>query len=435
MRARIGTQVISAAGLMLISSAAASAAQISAGLIALEGAPLPGSGGRVVNAINTPSINGLGQVGFSGNLVNAGTTSTTGFVYVNNQIALANDSVVSPVLTGAESQVGISNAGGFVYSPSVDGEDSVYTNLGTLLRGTSAAPGFPGFFSSFNSRPLMSDDGNAFWVGGLSTTAGGSTTQRTLYKGTLSSGSYTIAPLISGGDTVGASTLTAAGISFNFNVSGNGNHVTNAGTFSGSTATDAAVLLNGSVIAREGDAIGASTWQNFRHSSVNNGGNWVIYGDDASTVDDIIVYNGALQLRQGDTVAGLTLGATVDGVALNNNGQILHLWDLPGTQPNEALFVGSPGSLLASQLLLRTGDTLDTSGDGIDDYTVTNFLGSATISRPLVFADDGSVYLDLELTPIGGSATVDAIVKIVVPEPATAGLLALAGALGLRRRR
>lgn len=411
-------------------------AQVSVGLVAIEGGTLLGGGAGTVTNLNTPSVNGLGQVGFTGAITTGVGTATTNFVFVNDKITLRNIDVGSPVLTGAETQMGLSDTGGFIFSPSADGADAVFTHNGLLLRDGDAAPGFPGQFNSFNSRPLMAADGTAFWVAGNSASAGGTTTQRVLYKATPSGGTFTISSFLAGGGVVGSVTTTAQGISFDYDVSDNAAFVIGEGSIAGATtATDTFVYLNNSVIAREGDAIGSSTWQNFRHNGVNNAGNYIIYGDDASTVDDIIVYNGAVGVRQGDVVAGLTLGSTVDGAAINNLNQVVHIWDLVGTQPNEALFFGNGAALGSSSLLLRTGDLIDTTGDSVADYTLVNFLASTGVAKGMDFGDDGRVFVEVELTPIGGTGVLEAIIAVTIPEPAGIGLIAAAGLLGLRRRR
>lgn len=424
-----------AASAMSLAVSTVALGQVQVNLVAIVGQPLNGvGGGGTVTTLNNPSVNGLGQVGFTG-AINTG-SGTTNFVYVNNAIVFRNDSV--PGLTGTESQMGLSNAGDFIFSPSIGGNDSVYTSNGKLLQETDPAPGFPGQNSVFNSRPQMAADGTAYWVGGIGPAA--STTTRVLYKATpAGGGAFNVGPALTGGQLIGGEAITATGIDFAYAVSDNAANIINRVTFSGSTATDAAVVLNGStVVAREGSIPtgGTAAWQAFRSVDVNDNGEYVIYGDDTSAADDILVYNGSVLVRQGQVLGGETLGSTIDGAALNNVGGIVQLWDLPGTG-QEALFYGLASDIGSSQLLLRTGQGIDTNGDNVADYTLTDFNASSTISNPMDFADNNVVYLSVGLTPIGGGTEQNAIIGVVVPEPATLGLLAASSLLlaGRRRRR
>lgn len=69
------------------------------------------------------------------------------------------------------------------------------------------------------------------------------------------------------------------------------------------------------------------------------------------------------------------------------------------------------------------------------DYTLTDFNASSTISNPMDFGDNGIVYLDVDITPIGGTASVQAIIGVAVPEPMSATFLIGAGLLAVRRRK
>lgn len=406
-----------------------------ANLISIVGQPLPGSGGLNVTGLNTAYVAGNGKVGFVGTL-----SDTARFVYFENQIIFRSTDVVGISLTGAEGTMGVGNLGEFAYSPSIDGADGIWTQVGKLARGTDPAPDMPGMFHTFGSRPRMTADGTAYWVGGITNVPGSSTTQqRVFWKGTTTGGPPALGAILVGGQAIAGETLTNTGIEFPYSVSDNNQHLINRVTFSGSTATDAAVVLNGtSVVAREGFPThpGASfNWQGFRFVGVNNSGNWIVYGDDngPTTSDDILVYNGDVVARQGNSLAGVTLGTTIDAAAINNLNQIIQIWDLTsGT--DEGLFFGNANDVGSSILLLRTGDELDVTGNGVADYVLTDFNASATITDPLAFGDDGLVYLDVDLAPIGGGTAERAIISVVVPEPGAISILAI-GAAGLLRRR
>jgi hypothetical protein len=129
----------------------------------------------------------------------------------------------------------------------------------------------------------------------------------------------------------------------------------------------------------------------------------------------------------------VTLGTTADAAALNNLNQVLHIWDLTSST-DEGLFFTDTSNPAGSLLLLRTGDELDTTGDGVADWTLTDFNAATVTADPLSFGDDGLAYVHVDLTPIAGGSATQAIISIAIPEPATLSLAGI-GALGLLRRR
>ncbi len=383
-------------------------------------------GARTVTGVGQPFTNSQGQVGFV-MIMNDGTRS----IYYGNG-ELWNSSAAAPdTLTGSEDTMGISDAAGFNYSPSFNGSDSAYTHIGKLL---AAGDLFPpnGQFSSFNSRTRMSANGTAWWVAGWTGTAGGSTVGRALVKADPTNpGSVT--SVLKGGDVVSGVAVAAQGIGFAYDINDNATHWVNNVTLSGvPTTSDTAIVVDGVIVAREGDPTGfGANWQNWRFVGINNSGNYTIIGDDSSAADDFVTFNSGIAVRQGQVLAGLTLGATVDMVSINNNNQIAMIWDLAAG--GEGLFLGAGDDLLSAQLMLRTGDLLDTDGDTIPDYTLTDFTASATIAPGLDLADSGGVWVNASITPIAGGAAIEAIINI--PAPGAASTLALVALAGVRRRR
>jgi hypothetical protein len=429
--------------LSLLSGAAVAAVAISAqpasavtgvNLIAIVGQTLPGSNGLNVTDLNTAFVSGNDKVGFLGTL-----SDNARFVFFDNSIVFKSSDVPAPVLTGGEGTIGVGNLGQFAYSPSADGSDAVWSQIGLLHKSGDPAPGIAGMFNTFGSRPRMAGDGTAFWVGGLTTVQGSTTTQQDVYwRATTSGGTPSYTPLLRGGDTIGTDVIAATGLQLTHEISDNAQNWIIEVDFDGATATDAAVVLNGTtIVAREGTPApgGGGNWQAFRNMDVNNVGNWIVYGDDngPTTADDLLVYNDALIARQGQSLAGVTLGTTVDAAAVNDLNQVIHIWDLTSST-DEGLFFTDTANVAGSLLLLRTGDQLDTTGDGVADYTLTDFNASSTITQPLDFGDNGLVYVDVDLTPIGGGTATQAIISVAVPEPGALSLLAM-GAVGLIRRR
>ncbi len=304
----------------------------------VEGVPLPvtvvlqigdtpaGGGGAMVDGLNPPFTDGGGRVGFNGAL-----TSGERFIWIDGGIVFLDSSVVGATLTGAESTMGISDADGFIYSPSVDGDDSVWSHTGLVLRENVQAPDFPaGTNNTFNSRPTMSPGGAAYWIAGFDDTGGTSTLGRMLYTTpTAPAGDITV--VLRSDDMVdGLAIARPSGIGFDYQVSDDGtHHIHDLLMDTGSTADDGAIYVDGALVAREGQANGTgANWDNFDVVSINDAGNYLFSGDDDgdSSKDEFLAYNGVIGVREGDVVGGiaLTTTAAVLGASLNNAGQAVH---------------------------------------------------------------------------------------------------------------
>lgn len=433
MKTRIACIAVIVVVPALTTSSARAAGPIPAAMIAKVGDPV---GTSTISAVNSPFTDGNGRVGFVASLADGQRIiwHNAGPVFFSGSAA--------QTLTGAEGTMGVSNSGGFVYSPSINGEDGVYTHNGPLLRGTDPAPGFAGQFITFNSRPTMQPDGTAWWIAGRSATSGGSTQNRTLYRST-DTATPVIVPVLSTGDVVGGFTIQASsGVDFDFDVSDNNAHHVHVLDTTEATASDLFLYVDGVMAHREGTATGSGdNWLDFNSPGINNAGNYVFGARTSTATFDIAVaYNGAIKVREGNTLDGLTLasGAAIRALSINNSNLVAHVWGWgSGASLVEALFVGDGPTLdTSSSLILRTGDTLDVNGDMIADLQVFDFKAAgSTIGPALDLADDGYLYIELGLGPIGGAEEFEAIVRIIAPEPASLSLLALAGLAALRRRR
>ncbi len=408
-------------------TASAFADPVSIGVVAKEGDALDGA---VITGFSQPFVNGVGDVGFTATL-DDGSRS----VWYGGGTIFNSGSALPDVLTGGESNMGISNTGGFIYSPSYNGGDSVYTHEGVLLVDDDAAPGLPGFFSTFNSRPRMLDGGDAVWVGGLSTVMGGSSIGRVLYRADPANpGGAT--PVMKTGDSVGGFAIGASGIGFGYDFSGDGaHHIQELLLDTGSTSNDLHVWVDGGVVAREGSPTGqGDNWAAFKSASINSSGNYLFAGDTsgATATDDFVAYNGAISIRQGDLIDGITLTGAFDACAINDLGEAVFIADSSLT---ETLFWASDASALSAAIaLLSVGDEVDVDGDSSPDYTITDFNASTIASQGMDFGNDGLLYISVDLQDVTG-ATVDAIISIAVPVPGTLASVGLAGLLLGRRRR
>lgn len=393
-------------------------------------------GGRTVSALNSPFTDGNGKVGFVSSFSDntRGVWHSSGFVF--NSSDLLPDSA-----TGGEGTMGVSNTGGFIYSPSFNGEDAVVTHGGNLLSGGQAIMSLPGRFSTFSSRPRMLPDGTAYWIGGSSATSGGSSSNRHLLKATDPTDPMSITAVISGGDVIDGKTVETGSSNFDFEISDNGlNHIHILDMATGSSANDIHVYRNGSLILQEGTAVGDGTnWEGMDIVAINNLGDWILTGDTtgATTTDEFVAFKGEIKVREGDTLDGTTIasGASLRAASINNLGGVVHMWGWgSGASAQEHLFYGLGDTLQNSIRLLSLGDILDTNNDTIGDWLITDLEASATIGPGLDLADDGFVHLEVSMTPVGGGDEVEAIIRLGVPEPGSLSLLAL-GVLAIARRR
>ncbi len=391
-------------------------------LVAIEGDSPAGSGGDPISVLNSPFTTGTGQVGFTGALQRASGTDNFvwfdgGFVWFNSNAAPGN------LLAGAESTMGVGDAGQFLYSPAIDGEDGVWTHNGALLVADQAAPGFPaGTFISFNSRPQMGPAGQSYWVAGFTDIIGGSTQGRVVYRSNDSTPGATTVVLRSD-DLVGGLPIDRpSGIGFDYQFSDNGLHHIHALVLdTGATTNDDIVYVDGAIVAREASPTGSGdNWDDFDAVSINNDGDYIFSGDTdgATATDEFIAHNATIVLREGQVVDGVTLGTSVQAAAINDLGQAVFIWNDGGG--GEHLFFASDASNLGGATrLLSTGDLIDTNNDTLPNFEVVDFNASITIGPGLDLAEDGFVYVEVDVIAVAGVLGIDveAIIRLGLPVP------------------
>ncbi|MFN5944219.1 MAG: hypothetical protein ACK5ZG_07175 [Phycisphaerae bacterium] len=396
------TRVLVCAMLSVLGSASALAQVVDARLIVKVGDVT--SAGPIVG-LNDPFTNGSGQPGFVYNLAGSvrGIWIGTGSVF---------DTSALPTVTGGESTMGISDGGNWIYSPSVSGADSVYTNFGPLLVAGQPAPGFAGQFSSFSSRPRMTRNGTAAWVGGVSLTAGGATATRVFYLNRDPSDPSNTVRTLAGGDVVQGVTIAAAGIGFAFDISDDGTEYINQVTFTGPTATDLGVVVNGTtIVMREGSPSTApgENWQGFAIVSINDAGDYLVIGDTdgPAASDGFISLNGTMVAREGQLIGGLALGGTFGAATLAPSGAILAIGTLGGVESLLVFDGVNPVSVVA-----KVGDTLDFDNDDLADATLNDFNASASVAPGLDSSIAGGRYVNVDITPIATGVQVEAIINL-----------------------
>ncbi|MEM7159881.1 MAG: DUF4215 domain-containing protein [Myxococcota bacterium] len=399
---------------MVLASTTVDAAVVPGELLVREG-DVPLGAAEVVSAINPPFVLADGTVGFTG-LLEGGDA----YVFVDDQVVWLNSDELVLSLTTAEASMGASAAGGFIYSPSVDGNDAVWTHNGQLAVGGAQAPVFPaGVITTFHSRPLMTADGTAYWLAGLDITGSGGTEERVLYRSpTAMPGDIEV--VLSTADAVGGMEISSsAGLDFDYEVSFNGNHLV-AVLFmeTGGSNDDGHIYLDGALLHQEDTPNGAGDdWDNFDLVAVNDNGDYIFTGDTngVSAMDEFIAYNGVIAVRENDIIAGITLvqSAFVRFVGLANNGRVAHAWSYDGGVSESLFYACNPVDLQGSSLAVLTADVdeLDLDGDGVGDGLVTD-LRATSLQPSRSLAEDGSIYLEIEIDQ--GMGPVDAMARIPV---------------------
>lgn len=391
-----------------------------------------------VRDIGQPFVDGNGKVGFVGEL-----SDSQSFVWYDTGPIFLSGSAAPDVLFGWEQSMGVSNVGGFIYStqfrspPSLNAKDSVYTHNGKLLADDDPAPNIPGLFSTFNSRPRMFADGTAVWVSGTSATLGGSSTGRVAYRCADTSNVGSCMPVLKTNDLVDGLAIAANGISFDYDYSSTGSHYIQELVLTTDSANDQRIWVDGSIVATEGTSTGgADNWSTFQNLGINESGNHIFAGNTtaAAIMNMVLTFNGLIKVREGDIIDDTTLGSSVQGASINDLNAVAAVWTSSKT---ETLFLWPDlnANPLGGMALLSVNDTIDVNNDTIADYTVTNFNASGTSSAGLDLGNDGYVYVEVDITPIGGGASFDAIIRLT-PEPGSLLMLfAYVSVLSRRYRR
>ena len=404
-----------------IAGVAAGGEIVEVGLVARTGDIPPSGDGTAIVSLNSPFSNGLGQPGFTGELA-----SGDRFVWSGAGIAWLNsDALPGAVLTGAESTMGISNTGGFIYSPAVDGEDAVWTEAGLLLREPAPIPGEVKTWSSFNSRPTMTPSGTAFWIVGLAASQGGSTYGRGFMRCADPANPGSAELLIGTGDAIEDGDdfyeIGTIGIGFAYGVSSDAENTILILKMAGvPTSSDDFLYVNGLLREREGDPIApgaADKWGLFRGVGINNAGAYVSFGPltggDPAT-NEYVAVDGTILVREGDVVDGVELSAghAVRWAAINDFDQVLHVWE-SGSASGTLFLTETNGGMPVSRALVSIGDALDFDGDGVGDATLTDFKTSSVIGPGLGVSDQPWVFVGVAAESAKAGAF-EAIIRVPI---------------------
>ncbi|HRF60774.1 MAG TPA: hypothetical protein PLH94_12790 [Fimbriimonadaceae bacterium] len=375
-----------------------------------------GSGGDPITTLNAPWVNDGGRVGFMCVITRPAGTELA--AWYDGGIVATFGATVS---TGAESSAGFSLAGNYFFSAAASGADAVIDNGGVVLADGMPAPGFAGQFNSFNSRPHMSSDGIQTWIAGLSATSGGSTTRRVLYRRPSGGG---IAVQFTGGDLIGGIATDPQGISFEHDFSNRANHWSQIFTLTGVPVTSDSVLaVDTNVIGREGfpipNGLAGENWGTFRTPSVNENGNTLFAALTTASANqnDVLCYNNRIVLRETDTVDGVLLqNLPSNDTAISDTE--LGAFSFGTTDATRRIFISRANCPIGGRLLVGPGTPLDSDGDAVADFTVSRVRTS--IGHDFTISNTGTVFVRLDLLPVGGGAAIECIVGLPLPKPGDA---------------
>ncbi|MHC5115299.1 MAG: hypothetical protein ACYTGP_12825 [Planctomycetota bacterium] len=391
------------AGVALLAATltAPAASQVASALLRETG-PLPGVPGETVSSISNPAVNHVGGYAVTTNTVGSGTTLSRAFGHAtggDGAVLRTEGTIGTLEQTSWEAFLGLSDAGDVAYSAISNdtggggtGLDGAWLEDTIVLNEEDPVAALPGLFSSFNSRVGVTGTGQPYWVGGVTSSPGGSTQNRVLYFGLAATA------VLKGGDNVAGVaepiSTASSGIDFDGRYSALGtNYLYPVNVASGSSANDGVIVINGAAataggsIVREASPVPAGigglvgeAWDNFDYVGITESGQWLMTGDTtaATALDEIIVLGEQIILREGDTLTigleDVTIAGAMEAGYLNEDLDYAVVWDVDTTAGNlETLIVNG-------EIQLLEGDLVDWNGDGVidgadDGAQITNFTG------------------------------------------------------------
>ncbi len=424
---------------LAMAAGAAHAVVVPAVKIAEQGGSVEGIAGSVIDSLTEPSTDAAGRVGYGATL----TGSSEVVIAVRGRGPIFRSSaVMTHTFSGIEDSIAIAaNGDAFVFSSSIGigagaRTDGIWTSSGFLCNQTLPAFSIANRWLKASSGPIMGENTNFAWISSLSSTLGGVTLpERALF--TSPNPSSTPAPQLFTGQSVLArngitqlplSNNPGPDISFDHDISQDGNSRANTLRVlkPGQAASTQIVTIAGIEVASVGDLFttgpfAGSAIQSFTGVSINNAvgetsPDLLTMGGLATGIGFVAV-NGETVMVASQTYAGilLTTPATVRLAGLDNSGRFGAVWnylDAESGTSKQTAFVGPIDGSSPIFAVITSGDQLDFTGDGVADANVVSIPGP--IARSWDLADDGFIYLTLQITDIGSTITRDAIVGFLI---------------------
>jgi MYXO-CTERM domain-containing protein len=402
----------------LLSLGTPAAAAVVSARIVLQVGDMPTAAGAVTE-IHPAFVNAANELAFVGEYGEG-----NHFVFIGDDIVWQGSDDMGAMLTTVEPAMDSNGMGAFVYAPNVDGVGGLYTHDGLFAVAGEPAVGFEdGSTYVFLSFPSMTADGAIYWRSEVDTDGDGLTDAYGLFHapdGTPASTEL----LLRSGDMVGMFTIDdiPVGVDGDYAISEDGAHHIHSLNMTGSVESDGFIWLDGALVVRELDPVPDATdrWGTFDLVAINASGHYLFTGDtDApETADEYIAYDGGITIREGDVVAGVTLGssATIRHIAINDFEQAAFVWgyETPTGGYRETVFFSCSAADLAGTaraIMTTVDDDIDVDGDGMGDYAVTD-LTHIGITPGRILGESLFVYVELELDD--GTSLAEGMVEIPV---------------------
>lgn len=297
---------------------------------------------------------------------------------------------------------------------------------GTVVRALQgqSAPSNSGYYWRYAAKPHLTSNGDLYWQGGL---AGDNVHGSPTVLSGFFTGAVAASVLLGGSGVAGLPANLAAidAVGPASAISASGNHYLIVARMDVSPLSNEVLVMDGvglavgGAVIRESSEVAAvgslsgETWSHFDHLGVNNSGEWSVAARTfvGSTPYSLLLEEGDISYRSGDTIGEHVLGDTILGMAMNNDGDIVHAWRLNGLA-GEALF-------LNDLPILQRGDVVDFDGNGsIDEnYVVSELsrLGAVTIAdRTAGTLPSVYVHVIATLTDTDTNDEVEAVLRLDV---------------------
>jgi MYXO-CTERM domain-containing protein len=276
------------------------------------------------------------------------------------------------------------------------------------------------------SAPQMTADGTIYWIGLVDTDGFGGPDVEALFRttdGTNASGEV----VLSTGDPFDPETL-ANFVNYAYQVSEENDHIIANLELTGPVAP--AIWVDDAIALAAGDATADDDlYDTFNIVSINNDGNYVVTGstDGDPATNHVLVFNGDVAVREGDTIAGLEIvdgngaggpenTATIRFVALNNMNQIAYdfAYDSPAGFRESVFFACNTDDIGGSSVEVFSAGShgIDIDDDEVSDYFIIDVYSSQPHDA-INIGDDGFVYATVTLTD-GRNAPFGAVIRVPV---------------------
>ena len=316
----------------------------------------------------------------------------------------------------------VNNSGSFAFGNNTQGGDALFDDYVVKFNGTNyvevAQQGDPavaggGNYGASQDSITITNDGTVAFA--TSASSGGS---RFLAGSTVVAQVGVTAPAnqAAGGTQLIEALTTAACF-----VSADGATTMYRADLAGDTTVDLVIVRNGSVVLREGETPAgmANPISTFNFTSMMSNGDWFVRGETATDLENFVVRNGTVIAKTGDVIATNAGEIFDDAVDLNcfffmhgnDNGDYV----IGGTTDNGDPNVNQVLVLNGQTILAREDDPVDLDNDNVDDdnaYIASFFAESG-------FLTNDALYASVALRDSTGTAIPNGSAIIRIPLPPT----------------